>query len=33
VGGSLYQTSLTGEERDRINELTAPGRRLYSYYE
>ena len=33
VGGSLYERTLTSEERDRINELTAPGRRLYSYNE
>jgi hypothetical protein len=33
VGGSLFKTVVTGDERRRINELTAPGRQLFSYLE
>jgi len=33
VGGSNYQNMITAAERARINELTAPGRQLFSYLE
>jgi len=33
VGGSVYKINLSGAERDRINEMTAAGRRLYGYEE
>jgi hypothetical protein len=33
VGGSLFKTVVTDDERRRINELTAPGRQLFSYLE
>jgi hypothetical protein len=33
VGGSIFQTSVTAGERDRINELTVHGRRLFGYDE
>ena len=33
VGGSTYQTLVSTAERTRINELTAPGRQLFSYLE
>jgi Sulfotransferase family len=33
VGGSTYQTMISPAEREQINELTAPGRQLFSYLE
>jgi len=33
VGGSRFETQVTADERKRINELTAPGRKLFSYLE
>jgi hypothetical protein len=33
VGGSNLQRLISSAERTRINELTAPGRQLFSYLE
>jgi hypothetical protein len=33
VGGSVYRRSMSLDERDRINALTAPGRQIFSYFE
>jgi hypothetical protein len=33
VGGSNYSIGMSAQERDRINELTEPGRNLLSYFE
>jgi hypothetical protein len=33
AGGSTYQTLVSPAERARINELTAPGRQIFSYLE
>ncbi len=31
VGGSIRKTLVSADERDRINEITAPGRQIFSY--
>jgi hypothetical protein len=33
TGGSAYRIPITAEQRDRINALTADGRRVLSYDE